>query len=117
MARMADSDSDDEFRVGEDLVPAAEIKQAGTSELNFDGLLSTPLKLHEDLKEGCGGQLWPAGVALAKYVLREPRRSIVQGKQMFVSRAFASDRCRLSDVAFHLSELSLVLEVVSLVLL
>jgi hypothetical protein len=27
------------------------------------------LLLKEDLKDGCGGQLWPAGMALAKYLL------------------------------------------------
>ena len=82
---MSLSDSDDgEFRVGEDLVPAADIKQAGTSVLDFDGLLENPIQLHEDLKEGCGGQLWPAGVALVKYLLHEQRRDAWIGKQMYV---------------------------------
>ena len=43
---------------------------ATTTSLDFDGLLSEPLILHEDLQEGCGGQLWPAGMTLAKYLLQ-----------------------------------------------
>ncbi|KAI0393285.1 putative methyltransferase-domain-containing protein [Xylariaceae sp. FL0594] len=60
-----------------DLTPLPQYKQAGTTEIDFDGLLLPPaaggrgpLKLHEDLANGCGGQLWPAGMTLAKYVLR-----------------------------------------------
>lgn len=61
---------------GEDLVQLPTIKASGTSEIDFDRLLATPLKLHEDLKEGCGGQLWPAGIALAKHLLRKHRHSL-----------------------------------------
>lgn len=57
--------------IGEDFTPLPVYKAAGTTEIDFDGLLKTPLKLHEDLKGGCGGQLWPAGMALSKYMLRE----------------------------------------------
>ncbi|MCJ1355096.1 MAG: hypothetical protein MMC33_005087 [Icmadophila ericetorum] len=57
--------------ISEDLIPIRLAKRAGTTTLSFDGLLSPPLQLHEDLKEGCGGQLWPAGMVLAKYLLRE----------------------------------------------
>lgn len=53
-----------------DIVPDREIKSASTVSTNFDGLLSHSLVLHEDLKDGCGGQLWPAGVNLAKYMLK-----------------------------------------------
>ncbi len=68
---MSDSEEQDVFSVIKDLVPPAPIKPAGVSEIDFDGLLSTPLKLHEDLKNGCGGQLWPAGMVLSKYMLRK----------------------------------------------
>ncbi|KAK4190723.1 protein-lysine methyltransferase METTL21D [Podospora australis] len=55
---------------GEDLAPLPEYKAAGTTALDFSGLLDEPLKLHEDLKSGCGGMLWPAGMVLAKHMLR-----------------------------------------------
>ncbi|KAF2625552.1 hypothetical protein BU25DRAFT_396916 [Macroventuria anomochaeta] len=54
-----------------DYVPPAPIKPAGVAEVDFDGVLSPPLKVHEDLKNGCGGQLWPAGMVLGKYMLRK----------------------------------------------
>lgn len=57
----------------EDLAPLPEYKAAGTTELDFSGLLAEPLKLHEDLSSGCGGQLWPAGMVLAKHMLRYHR--------------------------------------------
>ena len=52
------------------IVPDREHKAAGTISTDFDGLLPTPIDLHEDLKEGCGGQLWPAGMSLSKYMLK-----------------------------------------------
>jgi len=67
----SDSEENDVFGVSQELVPPAPIKPAGVSEIDFDGLLSPPLKLHEDLKNGCGGQLWPAGMVLSKYMLRK----------------------------------------------
>ncbi|KAG8624360.1 hypothetical protein KVT40_007427 [Elsinoe batatas] len=57
--------------ISEDLVKSPDHKTAGVSTNDFDGLLKTPLLLHEDLKEGCGGQLWPAGMVLSKYLLRQ----------------------------------------------
>ncbi len=72
------------FAVSEDLVALRIHKVAGTTTLDFDGLLHPPLKLHEDLAGGCGGQLWPAGMVLAKYLLRRPQRDTLQGKVMFV---------------------------------
>jgi len=79
---MSDSeDNDDMFGVSEDLVPSAAIKSAGVSEVDFDGLLLPPLKLQEDLKNGCGGQLWPAGMVLSKYMLRNHRDSLA-GKEV-----------------------------------
>ncbi|KAF2677273.1 hypothetical protein K458DRAFT_481498 [Lentithecium fluviatile CBS 122367] len=73
---MSDSEDNDVFGVSEDLVPPAVIKPAGVSEVDFDGLLSPPLKLQEDLKNGCGGQLWPAGMVLGKYMLRNHREDL-----------------------------------------
>ncbi|KAM7200111.1 protein-lysine methyltransferase METTL21D [Rhypophila sp. PSN 637] len=57
----------------EGLTPLPEYKAAGTTALDFSGLLDEPLKLHEDLTSGCGGQLWPAGLVLAKHMLRYHR--------------------------------------------
>ena len=78
---MSDSEDSGIFKISADLVPPAVIKPAGISEVDFDGLLSPPLKLHEDLKNGCGGQLWPAGMLLSKYMLRKHRDDLV-GKEM-----------------------------------
>jgi hypothetical protein len=79
---MSDSEENDVFGVSQDLVPPAPIKAAGISSIDFDGLLSPPLKLHEDLKNGCGGQLWPAGMVLSKYMLRK-HKSDLTGKTMY----------------------------------
>ena len=75
-----ETSSDDVFGFSEDLVPLAQKKDAGISEVDFDGLLSPPLKLHEDLKNGCGGMLWPAGMVLGKYMLR--MHTDLEGKSM-----------------------------------
>ena len=82
---MASSDSDDGFHISEDLVPIAAIKHAGIASLDFDGMLPRPLKLYEDLKEGCGGQLWPAGMELTRYLLKPERKASLSGKKMYVS--------------------------------
>jgi len=79
-----DDRADDELVISEDLVESRQHKQAGTTTVDFDGLLTTPLKLHEDLTNGCGGQLWPAGMVLAKYMLRPFVLQSLQGKRMFV---------------------------------
>ena len=62
--------SPDGLRLNDSLAPPRELKAAVTTDVSFDGLLKEPLLLKEDLKDGCGGQLWPAGMALAKYLLR-----------------------------------------------
>ncbi|KXX73239.1 Protein-lysine methyltransferase METTL21D [Madurella mycetomatis] len=67
---------------GEDLAPLPEYKAAGTTELDFSGLLGEPLKLHEDLKSGCGGQLWPAGMVLAKHMLRYHRDKLQHSRTL-----------------------------------
>jgi hypothetical protein len=68
---------------GHDLVEQPVRKSAGTTSIDFDGLLSPPLRLHEDLANGCGGQLWPAGMVLAKYMMRV-QKATLKGKSMFV---------------------------------
>ena len=83
LASENDEEQGDFLNFGEDIVRLPTIKQPGTVELDFDRLLAPPLKLHEDLKNGCGGQLWPAGIVLANYILRKQRGS-VQGKTMYV---------------------------------
>lgn len=83
-----DEERGDFLNFSEDLVQLPNIKVAGTSEIDFDGLLDQPLRLHEDLKEGCGGQHWPAGMVLAKYMLRR-RRNSLDGKTMSVELPFA----------------------------
>ncbi|KAJ5787419.1 hypothetical protein N7457_002409 [Penicillium paradoxum] len=62
--------SPDGFSISESLAPPRELKAATTTDITFDGLLKEPLLLKEDLTNGCGGQLWPAGMTLAKYLLR-----------------------------------------------
>lgn len=63
-----------------EIIPERENKVAGITETDFDGLLSQPLLLHEDLKDGCGGQIWPAGMTLSKYMLSHHRD--LQGKSV-----------------------------------
>jgi hypothetical protein len=69
--------------LADDFTPLPAYKAAGTTETVFDGLLphDKPLRLYEDLKNGCGGQLWPAGMTLARYMLRYHARSLA-GKRM-----------------------------------
>lgn len=59
------------FALSEELVQSPNHKFASVIHVDFDGLLQRPLRLHEDLAKGCGGQLWPAGIRLAKFLLRE----------------------------------------------
>jgi hypothetical protein len=80
----SDSEADNGlFSVSQDLVPPAVQKSAGVAEVDFDGLLAPPLKLREDLTNGCGGMLWPAGMVLGRYMLR--KRDEMKGKSMYVS--------------------------------
>ncbi|KAK6524293.1 hypothetical protein TWF694_005946 [Orbilia ellipsospora] len=64
-----------EFKFPEGLVPERENLQPGrVTTTTLDGTLTkTPLRLVEDLTNGCGGQLWPAGIRLAKYFIRRYR--------------------------------------------
>ena len=59
--------------IGQDLAPLPAYKEAGTAKIDVDGLLEPPLGLREDLSSGCGGQTWPAGMVLAKHMLRYHR--------------------------------------------
>lgn len=79
---MTDSENGS-LAISEDLVQSPTHKPASTTTLEFNGLLTTPLRLHEDLADGCGGQLWPAGIVLAKYILRQHKNNL-KGKTMFV---------------------------------
>ena len=78
-----DAPSADELNVSESLVPAREYKTTQVCDVTFDGLLENPLFLKEDMKGGCGGQMWMAGMVLAKYLLRHHRSSL-SGKTMYV---------------------------------
>ena len=73
----------DDLAINEDLVQSPNHKPAGVTILSFDGQLSPPLKLHEDLAEGCGGQLWPAGMVLSSDLLRMKKEEM-KDKTMFV---------------------------------
>ena len=78
--------SDDEepnpLTIGEEFVQSPNHLAPTTSSIDLDGLLNPPLQLQQDLKEGCGGQLWPAGVVLAKYLLRKESDDLKE-KTMF----------------------------------
>lgn len=79
----ADDSDNSQLLIGESLIPVRERKHAGTTIVTIDGLLKEPLQLKEDLKEGCGGQVWPAGLLLSRYMLEEHATDLV-GKTMFV---------------------------------
>ena len=64
------------LEIGEDFAPVPEYKAASTTSITFSDLLDNPLQLHEDVKSGCGGQLWPAGIVLAKHMLSYHRSSL-----------------------------------------
>ena len=81
------SSSEDEktgvFDISEEFVQSRERKLPGSSHLDFDGFLEHPLRLHEDQSDGCGGALWPAGMVLSKYFLRQ-ESGFLKDKSMFV---------------------------------
>ncbi|CAD6505143.1 BgTH12-00638 [Blumeria graminis f. sp. triticale] len=66
--------------IGEELTPLPSYKIASTTTISFDNLLDPPLKLHEDLSAGCGGQLWPAGMVLAKHLLHYHREAMATAR-------------------------------------
>ncbi|UNI20823.1 Protein-lysine N-methyltransferase efm6 [Purpureocillium takamizusanense] len=63
----------DPVAVSEDLTPLPSLKLAGNSDIDFDGQLERPLRVREDVRSGCGGQTWPAGLVLGKHMLRYHR--------------------------------------------
>jgi protein N-lysine methyltransferase METTL21A len=83
---MSHSDIETPFVVDEDLVQSPAHKAAETGSIDFDGLLQTGLLLHQDLTHGNGGQAWPAGVVLTKYLLRR-KRDELQNSTMSVFNA------------------------------
>ena len=70
--------------ITEDLTPLPIYKAASTTSIDFSKLLDPPLQLHEDLKSGCGGQLWPAGMVLAQNMLRYHKNSLKDAR-MYVA--------------------------------
>ncbi|KHJ32454.1 putative n2n2-dimethylguanosine trna methyl transferase [Erysiphe necator] len=82
--KMQSSSNDDvidySLFVREDLTPIPSYKTASTISHHFTNLLTTPIQLHEDLKSGCGGQLWPAGMVLAKHMLRYHKNSLTEAR-------------------------------------
>lgn len=75
-AVLPDRDLESGLDVSEDFVPTRVNKEASTTSIDFDGLLTPALSLHEDLANGNGGQAWPAGMILARYLLRRKREDL-----------------------------------------
>lgn len=85
--------------IGEDLTPLPAYKAASTTLVNFANLLEPPLRLHEDLKSGCGGQLWPAGMVLAQHMLRYHKHSLKDARMsvtIFSDVLSLTNRCVFS---------------------
>jgi len=64
------------------LTPSAPLLRPDITEIDFDGLLSPPLKLREDPANGCGGVIWQAGKTLAKYVIQNYDSERLKGKRI-----------------------------------
>ncbi|KAI7609460.1 S-adenosyl-L-methionine-dependent methyltransferase [Hortaea werneckii] len=99
----ATSNPFDGFAISEDLVSSRTQKQAGTGEVDFDGLLQTPLKLHEDLAKGNGGQAWPAGRVLAKYLLRKKKDELKRSTMLAIALGCQPDQ------ALHITDMDSML--------
>lgn len=69
--------------ISESLVPSREEHLNPLVSLDFDGLLESPIQIHQDAKEGCGGRLWPAGMLLSQYLLVKHRKTMAH-KTMLV---------------------------------
>lgn len=84
---LSDRESEEhaQFGLSEDLVVSPIHKAKQTNAVDFDGLLTPPLVLHEDLAKGNGGQAWPAGMILTKYILRKKQDAIRNASSMFVA--------------------------------
>lgn len=70
--------------VSVDIAPLPEFKAAGIASVDFEGVLTQPLKLREDVRGGCGGQTWPAGLVLGKHMLRYHKDRLANAR-MYVS--------------------------------
>jgi protein N-lysine methyltransferase METTL21A len=83
-ASRSPSPENDVFAISTTLIPERSNKSASTTSITFDNLLpsTAPLLLHEDLQEGCGGQLWPAGMVLSKYMLKYHREDSLKAKSI-----------------------------------
>jgi hypothetical protein len=84
IASRSQSPEQDFLAFGEDFVKSPEHLTASTQSIDFDGLLDSPLLLHEDLAAGCGGMLWPAGMRMAKYLLKMKKDEIRNAESMCV---------------------------------
>ncbi|KAI5291749.1 hypothetical protein KEM52_000078 [Ascosphaera acerosa] len=73
------TDADASALLSTSLVPARSDAPSAVTTIDFDGLLAAPVKISQDLRNGCGGQTWPAGMVLAKYMMRNHLRDL-QGK-------------------------------------
>lgn len=67
--------------ISEDLVPSTIENTSQQVILSFDGLLTPPLVIQTNETE-CGGKLWPAGMVLAEYLLRN-KMDEMEGRKMF----------------------------------
>lgn len=85
--RVEQENQQDQFTVSQELIQSPTPKAAGITQVTFDGLLETPLQLQEDVSEGCGGQMWPAGTVLARYLLKRLPPAELANKTMFVRRS------------------------------
>ncbi|TWU72415.1 hypothetical protein ED733_002402 [Metarhizium rileyi] len=70
----------DPLAVSEDLTPLPSLKQAGDARIDFDGQLPESLAYHEDVRTGCGGQTWPAGLVLGKHMLRYHKKEMLTAR-------------------------------------
>jgi hypothetical protein len=86
MASRSPSPGFSPLAIGESLTPLPTYKAASTTSISFAGLLDPPLKLHEDLKTGCGGQLWPAGMVLSQQMLRYHRTALQKARMCVLSQ-------------------------------
>lgn len=79
-SRSSSPDLDPVAGITEDLVSLPASKVAGDTSIDFDGLLAQPIKLREDVRTGCGGQTWPAGMVLGKHMLRYHRSELATAR-------------------------------------
>jgi hypothetical protein len=85
MSSPSDRTSDpSDWTISEDLVQSPSHKTSSTTTVDFGGLLTPALTLHEDLARGNGGQAWPAGFVLARYLLRRKRDELRDAAAMCV---------------------------------